>query len=470
MQVSLLLAMLFLVLGQWFGAQTGENRPAPYSPAEALDAQRLASIDLHRLHAEQIPMWIVGRLNGDGDAAFEDLKRAVEPDPNLTEILEILAEETREEMDVHRVVWATRGWNTYLDDAGVGLRMEAGLHTNDGHVDFYFKTYEVVSDAVAHVDGQPIRVRVVRRLDDLEIFETYLGRTRADEDGVLVMADRISGFALDAIWPLMDPALDPLQPPLSRRFAPAVRTAAAAFLTARQRDTLVLTASDRFHIQKVVARIHDRHRCGSRLLVREIPFGGLSGSDLRSIRRAVDTTRAHPCPEATTDESLLLSVRSEHLQSVVGLEEALEGLVSGVGRAIAVHEIRHAADAVSEPLSCSGCPAHLSEVGAKELSAYLSSFSADEAGVLASFQACTLPLDDLPDRGPAIQLLSESLGGLCEEGPPSDLASRSRALEAAFFGRSTPLELPRSFAGRIPLSTKGNPTDGWSHSPIRSQP
>jgi hypothetical protein len=470
MQVSLLLAMVFLVFGQWFGAKSGDGDLAAYEPGEPMDAERLASIDLQRVHAALIPLWVVGRLQGEGEEPFHDLMREVSPDPNLTEILEIIGEETRSAMDLDRVLWAIRGWNAYLDEAEVGYRIEGGLHANDDGVDFYLKTYKVVSDGFGGIAGQLIRVRVVRRLDDLEIFETYLGRTPVDEDGVLVIADRIVGFSLDAVWPLMDPGLDPLQTPLRRRFAPAVREAAASFLTPEQRDILVLTAGDRFHIQDVVSRIHERHRCGSRLLVRELPFSGLAGSDLRSIRRAVDTTHADPCPEATMDESLLLSVRSEHLQSVAGLEDALEGLVTGFGRAIAVHEIRHAVDEASEPLVCRGCPEDLSDVGVKELSAYLSSFGADEAGVLASYQACALPLEDLPDRGPAIQFLSVTLGDLCGLGPTVDLAGKSRALEVAFFGRSATLDLPSPFGGPIPVTTRGNPTDGWSHSPIRSRP
>ena len=102
-------------------------------------------------------------------------------------------------------------------------------------------------------------------------------------------------------------------------------------------------------------------------------------------------------------------------------------------------------------------------MGVLELSAYLASFTDSDVGVLAALQACTLPLDELPARGPAIRFLSESLGGLCRTGPPPDLAGRAMALERRLFGRSGAVVLSADFPDRIGVTTRDR-TDGWSHS------
>jgi len=464
MQVSLFLAMCLFVLGKWFGAQEEAKRGGVYTPAHPVDVEALRGIDMERVHAELFPAWIVARQEAAGDAELAALRDAVRADPNLVDLLEDMSAHARGD-DIDALLHAVWSWNQHLDAQGVGWRMDAGLHPTVGGRVFYLKTYRVVFDGQARVDPREHRLRVLRRADNLGVIEAYLGHTPAGEDGSLVVADRLAGFALDSIWPLLEPGLDDRHAVPRGRFGPAVRAVVAAALSEDEARALLLTASDRYYIQETVTRIHARHSCGSRLLIREVPFNGLDSADLRRIRRAVDLTEREPCPEATSQEALMLSIRSDHLQSVAGIEPGLERLAALITRAIAIHELQHASDAERD-LVCLACPQDLSEVGVLELSAYLASFSDADTGVLAALQACTLPLDELPARGPAIRYLSEALGGLCRNGPPPDLADRAQALERELFGRSGGVVLPDSFPDRIGVRTRRTAqADGWSRSP-----
>ncbi len=419
----------------------------------------LQSIDMEAVHAELLPAWILDNAQQKGGSAFDALMAEVGDDPNLAELLRVMEIEARHEPRMERLMWATWAWNRYLDEGGIPWHVAGGVHQQGDRSVFYVKTYEVLFDGQATVGSRTFRERVVRRSDNIGVIEAYLGLTPDAEDGSLVVADRLASFGLDEVWPLMDAAMDRFQPSARRVFAPSVRAAVEPYLTDADRGALLMTASDRFYIGQAVDRLHSRHACGSGFVIRRVPFDGLRGEDLRSIRRAVATTGNQECPEATADEALVLSIRSDHLSKVEGLQIALEKLVGRVARAIAIHEIRHAADDADRPLACTGCPSDLPEVGVMELSAYLTSFADPEVGALAALQACALPIADLPARGLAIEYLSSELGDLCLNGPPPDLADQARALETRLFGRTSPIRLSEGFPERIPVTTRRSPTD-----------
>jgi len=454
--VGILACLVFYVdpAQAWLRGEQDLRGNWTYKPDYPVDGEVLGSIDMEAVHRDRIPAWILDNAEKRGGPAFDRLMAEAGDDPNLAELLRVMEVEARAEPNTERLLWAVWAWNRYLDDAGLPWHMAGGLHRQADRQVFYLKTYEVISDGHAMVGARHFRERVVRRADNIGVIEAYLGLTPDAEEGSLVVADRLASFGLREIWPLMDPAMDRKQASSRRVFAKAVRKAIDPWITDEQREVLVLTASDRFYIEQAVARIHSRHSCGSRLVIRNVPFQGLPGEDLRAIRRAVATTGASDCPEATNDEALVLSIRSDHLRGVDGLEVALEHLVGVAARAIAVHEIRHAADEADRPLACYDCPPDLSEVGVMELSAYLSSFADPELGPLAALQACTLPIDDLPARGRAIAFLSESLGNLCRTGPTDDLSQRARTLEQKLFGRTSPISLSENFPKRIGVATR----------------
>jgi hypothetical protein len=419
----------------------------------AIDLDRVAGIDFEAVHRELWPAWI-SAVPAEESAAFDALSSAVALDPFLTRRLDrtraLSADAGSNARGLLNQVWA---WNRYLDRLEVPWRLTAGVQVN-GPQDaiFYVKSYRVISDTDTQVGEGAWRTRVVQRVDDLGAIEGYLGLTSDHEQGALVVTERVASFAFERIWPLLDARLDAERRPEEQVFAQGVREAVGRSLPGHQVSVLQDTAEGRFWLERAVAAVHRRSRCGSRFRIGALPFDGLRHSDLITVRRFAAATAASDCPDVTHNEAVTLMLFSRKLQEAEALRPALEALTAWVARAIAIHEARHAADdAETGPLVCDGCPEGAGEVTRLEMSAYLASFAHPDAGVVALVQACAVLATNAGGRGEAIRFLTHQLGDACDLGPPADFAARAGALEVALFGRSEPIVLHQAFPKRLPL-------------------
>lgn len=80
---------------------------------------------------------------------------------------------------------------------------------------FYAKNYRVIDDSQGKVGGVSHRVRLLKRVDQTNVRELYLGQTSRFSDGALLTADRIVDSAVPRVWPLLDDTGDRQLPPLA---------------------------------------------------------------------------------------------------------------------------------------------------------------------------------------------------------------------------------------------------------------
>ena len=294
--------------------------------------------------------------------------------------------------------------------------------------------------------GQPLRTRLLARVDLTNVVEKHLGHSSDGEDGALIVLDRVVGFATREVWPLLDPALDDRLDRLERAFAPSIRADAERALSMRHRAMLRSTAVDQQLLVEISDAIHSRRWCGSRYAMRDVPWNGLTPWGRRALLRAARRSDGNPgCPEVTRAEAAGVLGASERLAVTRGLEDAVEALVLWVSRGIAVHELRHVAD--HGELSCRRCPESFGDAEIAEVHAYLASFADRDTGRVALLQACSL--GHARTLGPneiAFSWLSRRLMlDACIDGPPADLHQRARALSLELFGDEPAIRLPADF-------------------------
>jgi len=436
--------------------------PVDIAPGQVLkvDREALARVDLPRVHGELIPNWVVAR-GGMRRTHFEQLRREAGHDPNLGAILRRmqLLSSTEPVLNAPELLGLVRTWNAYLDTAGEPWRMEGEILVNQQGGDdlLALRTYRIIHDGHTRVGDRDYRTLVQRRADDTTQVEPYLGHMRSWERGVILLHDRIKGYALDEVWGLLDPAHPP-DDEVAAAFAPALQQAVRAALGSQVADRLAVSARHRRAMTEAVASVHARHRCGSQFLISRIPWNGFEPADLTRLQIHAAAAAQQACPDVRPEEAEALVSASQALQSTPGLRDAVERLTAWVAGAVAIHEARHAADdaRIDEQghFACSGCPAELGRVEALEASAYLASFAAPNQGVVSMYQACALDPDRLPGRAAAVAFLAERLGTRCTEGPPADLALRSRGVEIELFGRLTPVDL-LDFPVSLPVAVAG---------------
>ncbi|NCG18172.1 MAG: hypothetical protein GWP91_04060, partial [Rhodobacterales bacterium] len=257
--------------------QLGKNSRV-YEATVPVTQDTTARVDLARVHKKLWANWVAARpVNAVADR--EALRDALVQDPNLVDLFDRMMRAVDEGVTQHTdellyLVWA---WNDYLDDQDQPWRLSAGVQLRGAEsAVFYVKAYEVIHDSQTWVGPHATRTRVVRRVDDLNVVEGYLGLTSDHEQGAVVVADRVSELALDRIWPLLDPELDPKRSALDTAFAPSIRDALEANLSAEVWTELSETSADRFWLLAVVDAIHSRGACGSTFRVSAMPFRGLA--------------------------------------------------------------------------------------------------------------------------------------------------------------------------------------------------
>lgn len=433
----------------------GEPRFVPEHPIN------LDGVDLEAVHGALWTDWVVAQSRPDIErrrAARDALRAAIAADANLTALFDELTAildggELADERVRERALWLTRAWNQYLDGGDQPYFLNAHVMLSPGPV-FYALAYRVIADTQGTVDGEPSRVRVVRRLDTLNLRERYTGYVSSVAEGALVIGDRTVQFALDRIWPTF--GVEPGAGSRPAAFAKALAAEARAGLSSEAIAVLAGSADARRRALAVHEAIVARRACGSRFIVPDLPW---DGHDPRALDKMARYVEEGSCPSITAEEVATLRDATTSLRSHGGLLGAIDELAWWCVRGIAVHELRHVADDVDlddeDDLPCERCPAGTSTAVRAEASAYLAELAWSEAPALSLLDACTVAdeADGLHAR--AATIILQAGGWTCDDAPPEDLPSQARALEREMFGRSEAIVVGDGLHAPVPLVVDG---------------
>jgi hypothetical protein len=443
---------------------------ASYAFAHPDDPAALAAIDHAKVHGELFPRWIVAAAHArsyeawqESKGVFVGLREAVAADANLAAIADELQSLVDENAWSHasRILVLYQAWSDYLERNGVGYEVRAVVHEGGSAPPWVgARFYATVAPVAIRVGERELEVRLVRRADDLNIRELYLGSASEKGRGVRVVVDRISDFALQELWPLLAGApagdWDPLTR-LERNFATRVSAEIEAALPADAAATLREVAGARACLTRVVRQVEERAECGSRFGFNFIPWNGFSADTVARAKRRAERSGDDDCPEVTVEEAEDMARCSAELAGAgAGLRPALERLVAWAARHTAVHEARHGADSLAaeagRPLTCRGAEALVGDA-CSELSAYLAAFAEPGTGFSALYQACSfLESGSRRASGRALEVaFGRLLPGGCEGPLPEDLAGEARRLQGEFLGREEAIVLPADYPETLPV-------------------
>ena len=428
--------------------------------AERLDAPpNVGAVDVEALHAEHFPAWVVAASRGiDSEPAREKLtalREAVKEDGNLAELLRRLKELTTSDKLADRGEDLTRWfsqWNGYLDEQGVPYQLTGGLMAGD-NVHVWATSLHTLADLQVRVGDRTVRARVFERVDDTNLREFYLGAAQPAVDGAVILSDRVLEYALDRLWPVLDPATaDADLFETARPFAATIRKEVAGGLPADALRVLQQTAAARLEIVVAADAIRSRTDC-SRFIISRIPWRGFSERDLSNMARAVDDWS--DCPGVKPSEHEALERGSQALRRVEDLRPAIESLLAWSTRTIALHEARHVADAednggLEERLDCSICKDRDGASVTAELSAYVASIAWSDSPATALYQACDAVADQAGSHRRALELLLDATSSSCNVEPVQP-AEAMQALEQRAFERSDAITLPEDYPASLPL-------------------
>ncbi len=459
------LPLLVVCLLFWGGCSSEPAALAPPDPEPSSAALPVAPVDvealeLERIHSELYPAWLLARADRSARSsrardALEALRELTRADSTLDEIL----------LEMDRLVRAgpwdharelldqAAAWNERVEVLGEPFLLDAGVVSTPRREFFYAKSYRILSESQAQVDGDTQRVRVLQRMDKLAVRESYLGVLESDLGGAVVVAGTVSDAAVREIWPLLDG--ESSEPTLGR-VASRIQTEIAGGLSPEDLEALASTAALRREAARVVEDIASRGACGSRYRIVRLPWAGVSEEGAERMDAAVERSHGSACPEVTASEAASLREGSATLRATEGLEAALERLAGLLSREVAIHELRHAQDRAAwvgeqdwEP-HCEGCN-ELSLGGRRELSAYLASLAHGPTPVTSLFLACRqLEAEEGGIHREAVAFLDEQLGGACSE-PPAELQQSARTLEARLFGGNRAVSLGDGYPGTLPV-------------------
>ena len=237
-KVALILCLVALALGalvffitcaetleKWTTGETDLWGDFRYDPPFTVDKKKLAASNLERVHRRLLPAWgiAIGSLLSRAPADMRRLRAAVK-DPNLRALAEELDRLASEDPARHskRIFYLLRAWNSYLDRNGHPWHVDGGVRLSP-RAFLYLKVYRVVADVRVKVAGEPMRARLLRRVDNTNVVELYLGSASRHQDGAMVVVDRIVEFAQNELWPLLAPTAAQQPAASLARFGPLVR-------------------------------------------------------------------------------------------------------------------------------------------------------------------------------------------------------------------------------------------------------
>ncbi len=418
----------------------------------------LGAVDLEAVHRERWTDWIVAAARATPGTPDEELaearlamRAAIDADANLSDLFDkldaiVTSDRLRGAGAQRQAIWLTRAWNQYLDEHGYDFFMQSNV-LQEARPLFYAHIYRVVASTPGTVGEEPYRVRAVSRLDRINLRETYLGYASNEDEGAVVVSDRVVEFALDQIWPVLDErGGDRLQ----QVFAPMVASELRRSLPSEAVALLAETAPVRSEAVAAFAAIREREAC-SRLWVPRLPMAGYDREQLDRLSGFVGAGR---CAGITGDELSRLWKANEVLSQRDDLEEAAERLVAWVARAVAIHELRHVADDAEyrdDPRPCEPCISRDPPLVRSEAAAYVAELAWTDAPAAALYQICHATEGGTGAHARARAVVMEALGGSCRDGVPAQLTESARALETSGFGGSAPIGLADDFPERLPV-------------------
>jgi hypothetical protein len=443
-------------------AATHPARPEPWTPSEGIDREVVESIDFEQVHARLLPDWVISLQHDPytlGQSRelrrFEALMQEAGKDPNLESLLRELRDGATSGVTAHarEISQLLDGWNEYMQEAHLPWYIAYDLLKTARGGRLYTRSYRVHADIAPTVSGQPQHVRLLVRVDTTNVGELFFGQTNVDERRAMVVTDRIAEFALDRVWPMMDPSSDHRLDAMDRAFAPSLRREAATVLAPDVVASLELGAATRRALQGRLNEIAVRKGCGRGIEVDNLPWNGLTPRGRSIVARAVAHNVQTKCKRLTQEDARLLIGDSDALSQDEQLHRALGQLTAWLARAVSVHEVRHLADGPAAPtLACDGCPAEVSKHGGAEVSAYVASMATEGVGYLALYQACGVDLPVAHDSGGALDFVLSVLAPRgCAAGPPSRLYEQARVLDWILFKRAERIALPANFPEVLPL-------------------
>jgi hypothetical protein len=444
-------------LGGWLhGDHDLLGRSSWSAPALPADPGAVAGLDLLRVHAELIPTWFIALANDDPagsrvDHAFRELRSGVAADPQLLAIVVQLHALVLEDpwANAERIFALGEAWNQHLHALGQPWHLESNVVDLGQGPFFYTKSYRIEADLIVPIEGAELPLKVLRRVDSTNVRESYLGMVAEGDERALVMVDRVRDFALDELWQLLDPDLDPDLSEREAAFAPLVRAEVASALEPAHVQALRATARPRWNLHTVAMAINLRQACGSTLVVNHVPWQGMDKGELDSLERLAHADAQRPCPAITLEELDRVKAATTAIRGSVVLEPALEALVAFAARATAVHELRHVADTRAhgaERIPCVGCE-DLPDASVREASAYLASLAWSDARATALLQACG---QRSGSHAWAMGWISDELDRACEH-PPPRIGAVAAALEAEAFGSRGAIVLPTGWPESLPV-------------------
>ncbi len=422
----------------------------------------LDEVELDAVHRELFTDWLIeasraipGVPTQDLETARETMRNAIGADANLLGLFDeldglVTSERLRGKGVQRRAIWLGRAWNHYLDEQGKDYFIHANVMEDDSRPMFYAHLYRVVGDAEGMVDDEAFRVRAVSRLDHLNLREAYLGYASNQDEGAVIISERVVELALDRIWPMLDERGDDR---LAQLFAPMVVAELRRTLPGEAVAELSATAATRRKIIGIYDSIRNRPGCnGGGLWIARVPWSGYSRDTLDDLSEYAG--RGY-CRGITDDELSTLWKASEDFNGREGLQEATERLAAWVARAVAIHELRHVADDAeydeSDPRPCGPCVSSDPTLVRAEAAAYTAELAWSDSPALALYQVCETTAGGMGAHARARAVVMQGLGASCEDGVPSELSERARALEAEAFGRSQSITLGDGFPERLPV-------------------
>lgn len=430
----------------------------------------LDEVDLEAVHGPLLTDWVIATGHDDSDAraaAEAAMRSAIAADANLAALFDELVSltEARRLADARhreRALWLTRAWNQYLDDNGQPYLLDAHVR-RAARPSYVAMAYRVRADGRGTVDGDEHRVRLLERVDTLNLRELYTGYASSSVDGALVLSDRTRQFAEDRLWPALADEVAPTSSPTAvvrhwRALGPALLAAAERGLSEATLAMLRDTAGARAEGLAIAEAVQARRDCGSEFILRPLPWNGFEPDALDRLERWVETG---PCPSLTAEELAGLRRASTALRApevAATLPSALAELAAWRSRGVAIHELRHVADDVDldddDDLACAICPASAGTVVRAELAAYLAELAWSEAPAVAFFDACLVAEADQTAHAEAIAILFDAAGWSCKA-VPDDVSTRARELEQAAFGRSEEIVVLDPLRGSLAHDTAG---------------
>lgn len=426
----------------------------PYRPVHP---PNLAAIDLAAVHGELWTDWVIAASQDDADArrgAEQALRTAIAADANLAalfaELATLVGPNLTEDRARKRVLWIVGAWNDYLDDNGAGWFLDASIRLEPS-VMFFAMTYRIVGDGDGTVAGERKRVRVLDRIDTLNLRELYSGYVSSAEQGAIVIGDRTIALALDRTWPAFGEVIGEAEMArLWRAFGPAIVREAENALSPSTIAVLRASATARADAALAREAIALRRECGSRFVITDLPWNGYDPTTLEGLDRWIEDG---DCPAITEREVESLRRATPIFRAAPGLADALADLARWRARGVAVHELRHVADDLDlddeDALPCAICPVGTPLAVRAEVSAYLAELAWSESPAVELLDACVTRSQGDSAHARAAEIVMDAGGWSCTEPPPADISTTARALEQRAFGRSDEIAVDPSFGAAL---------------------